>query len=130
MAILLFCQYCTAEHTISGLGKHQHLAEIVDRLGWELTRVGWLCPLHRGEYLIPLLCEKAREARDRWFDAINEFDRAIFEVSSGLLHPDGSLLIEHAGRKRAAAFAKYQDAFAKYKDALNRSHIPYNNPGH
>jgi len=52
----------------------------------------------------------ARKARAEWLASMTEMNEIISEVPSSIPAPDGTLLVQKAGHKRATAYQKYRDA--------------------
>jgi YesN/AraC family two-component response regulator len=66
------------------------------------------------------LKREMKRAKTEWRKCIEAQDEILSEIPSQLPAPDGSLLIEKAGRKRKTAYLKYMDSLHKYKASLKQ----------
>ncbi|MBV8730618.1 MAG: response regulator [Acidobacteriia bacterium] len=57
--------------------------------------------------------DELQQARAAWREAMSEQQDAIAEVSTDIPLPDGSLLIQRLGAKRAAAYKRYLNALLR-----------------
>jgi YesN/AraC family two-component response regulator len=70
------------------------------------------------EPTLPQLENEWRQAKARWQEAVTEFKETIFDVPSGILHPDGTQRIERAALKQRIMHERYLQALQKYREVL------------
>ena len=82
----------------------RQLTEVVKRLQHEPT--------------LPELENAWQKAKDRWQEALTEFQAVISDVPSRIASPDGTLRIERAADKQRTTYKRFIEAFHNYKATL------------
>ena len=71
-----------------------------------------------------ILAEQLYSAKCRFLSASARFREVIYDVPSGIPHPDGTLRIQQAGAEKTAALNELSRALDRYHEFMAKGKVP------